>query len=85
MKKLVVAGIVCLAALTIFWVTCVHYTEAYQLGIRWNFVTGEVSVDGHGGINVSPPWIMVSRVDLLPVRVCVTILSTWGIQKNIEV
>lgn len=72
MNKLRVAGDICLTALVFFWLAFVHYTEAYKLGIRWNFVTGEVSVDAHGGVNISPPWVLISRVDLRPQRLCIT-------------
>ncbi|MBI2627822.1 MAG: hypothetical protein HYW71_00080 [Candidatus Niyogibacteria bacterium] len=72
MKKLRVAGITCLAALVLFWLICVHYAEVNQLGIRWNFVTGEISADIHKGINVTPPWVLVSLINTHPMRVCVT-------------
>ncbi len=72
MKKLCVASIACLALPALFWLTCIHYTENYQLGIKWNFVTGGLQADDAAGLHITPPWIRISRIDTRPMRVCIT-------------
>ena len=72
MKKLLIVGAVCLTMIGCFYLTCVHYTEAYQVGIAWNRITGELKLDEHAGLHVTPPWVAVSRIDTRPTRVCVT-------------
>jgi len=73
MKKLLIAGVTCLLAIgCFFYISCVHYTEAYQAGITWNRITGELRLDTHAGIHITPPWVIASKVDTRPIRVCVT-------------
>jgi hypothetical protein len=67
--RLAVAAIVCVF---LFWLGFVHYTEAHQVAIMWNKMTGEVTLDETGGFTFSPPWVFVSRIDIRPHRVCVT-------------
>lgn len=50
----------------------VHYLEPHQVGIGWNWITGEVRLTSGGTVHLSPPWMMVSRVDTRPQRVCIT-------------
>ena len=71
MKKIRNVGIVILI-LGLFWLSCIHYTEAYLLGVRWNLVTGELQKDEAAGFHITPPWVLVSRIDIRPMRVCVT-------------
>ena len=54
-----------------FYLMCLHYTEVGQVGIMRNVVTGDMTLDSPGW-NVSPPWVLVSKVDTRPMRVCVT-------------
>lgn len=69
MKK--AAGLI-LAVLLTFYFSCVHYTEAYQVGIVWDRFSGELSLDDTAGFTVSSPWVFVSKIDLRPARVCIT-------------
>lgn len=71
MKKLLVAGIMCLAVLVSIYFPFVNYLEPYEEGIAWNFVTGELRLQ-HKGWNFTHPWVLVARVDARPTRVCVT-------------
>ncbi len=48
-----------------------HYTDNYQVGIRYNVFTGEISKDDHSGFHFSPPWVLVVRVDTRPHKVCI--------------
>jgi len=71
-RQLLAVGAAIVAALGLFWLTCIHFTEAYQMGIRWNRFTGELSCDNAAGFHLSAPWIAVSRIDTRPMRVGVT-------------
>ena len=71
MKKIIiVAGICFLVGL--FYLAFVNYTEAYEVGIARNFVTGELVPQDHGGFHISTPWVQVARIDTRPIRVCIT-------------
>jgi hypothetical protein len=61
--------------LALCYLFCFHYTEAYQIGIRWNWLTGELQSDTHSGLHFTPPWVQVARIDTRPVRVCITSAS----------
>ncbi len=73
-----VVGVMFIALCGIFfaaWLMFVHHTEAYQLGVRWNVVSGELSMDESAGYHITPPWVFVSRIDTRPMRVCITSAS----------
>jgi hypothetical protein len=61
-----------LPVLFIGYISCVHYTDVHQVAITWNIFTGEKTLDQESGINFSPPWVFVSRIDTRPQRVCVS-------------
>ena len=69
-KIIIVAGICFLVGL--FYLAFVNYTEAYEVGMARNFVTGELVLQDHGGFHITAPWVQVSRIDTRPVRVCIT-------------
>lgn len=71
MRKLLVAGIICLAVLGSIYFPFVNYLEPYEEGIAWNFVDGELYLQ-HKGWNFTLPWVLVARVDTRPMRICVT-------------
>lgn len=54
-----------------FWIGFIHWTNVHQVAIKRNIFTGEMSIDTIPGINISAPWVQVSRIDVRPVRVCV--------------
>lgn len=55
-----------------FYLPFVHYLDVHQAGIGWNWISGEVRLTNGGGFYLSPPWMMVSRIDKRPRRVCIT-------------
>ena len=71
-KRKLLIGVVCLLVLVCFYTACMHYTGPYEVGIAWNFITGNLWLDDVAGFNVTPPWVLVARIDTRPVRVCIT-------------
>lgn len=61
--------------LFLFYLSCYHYTDQYQFGLTFNFVTGEVKPDGHSGHHFSPPWVQATKIDTRPQRVCIVSAS----------
>lgn len=57
--------------LFLFYLSCVVYSDTNHLSIGFNKISGELSVDSLGGWSVSPPWVLVTKLDLRPQRVCV--------------
>lgn len=49
-----------------------HHLDAHEAGIGWNFVTGETWLTVGTSYNFSSPFMLVSRIDTRPRRVCVT-------------
>lgn len=72
MKKLAVIAGLGLAAAFGGWLALVNYTEAYEVGVARNFVTGELELQSGGGLRFTPPWVAVAVIDTRPVRVCVS-------------
>jgi hypothetical protein len=59
-------------AVAVFYLSCIHYTEAYQVAITWNWITGNAHLNKDGGFHFTPPWVEASRIDIRPQRVCIT-------------
>jgi hypothetical protein len=57
--------------IVIFYLTCFHYTDQYQCGITYNVFTGELKKDSHQGYHVTPPWVLATRIDTRPHKVCI--------------
>ncbi len=71
MNKLIIVGATCLAVLGGIYFPFVNYLEPVEEGIAWNFATGELRLQNKGW-NFTPPWVLVARIDVRPIRVCVT-------------
>ena len=67
-----IAGIF-LAIVAILGAACsfLHYTTPGEVGIEYNLLTGETTLD-HPGWNVTRPWVFVAHADTRPMRVCIT-------------
>jgi len=48
-----------------------NYLDSHQIGIARNSISGEMWMQGPGGIYITGPWVRVSRVDTRPMRVSV--------------
>ncbi len=55
----------------LFYSMFVNYTEPTELGIARNEFTGETWIQETGGWKTTAPWVIVSVVDLRPLRVSV--------------
>ena len=71
MKKIIIVAGSCFLV-GLFYLAFVNYTEAYEVGIARNFVTGELVLQDHGGFHITAAWVQISRIDTRPVRVCIT-------------
>lgn len=60
------------AALLLFYLAFVHYTDTYHVALVWDPFAGRVVLDDVAGFNLTPPWVRVARIDVRPQRVCVT-------------
>lgn len=54
-----------------FYLAFLHYAEPTQVGIVRNWVSGELRIDTPGW-NFTLPWVSVAKIDVRPMRVCVT-------------
>lgn len=61
-----------IGVLMIFYFSCVHYLEPHQGAIVWNWASGELYVDTKAAWHITGPWVVASRIDLRPQRVCIT-------------
>lgn len=57
-------------ALLLFYLGCLNHVEPSQVGLAKNIASGEVWVQP-AGWHLTPPWVMVARIDTRPVRVAV--------------
>lgn len=63
-----------LLILLLFYFTCFNFVHPYHIGIKWDFITGELEKQ-KPGIYITAPWTRVSDIDLEPFRVCITSTS----------
>lgn len=57
-----------------FWVLFVNHVDQYQAGLAWNFMTGELWLQGPG-YHLTRPWVLIANADTRPQRVCITSAS----------
>jgi hypothetical protein len=55
----------------LIWSLLFHWTGIHQIAIKRNLITGVIEIDSIAGINVSVPWVQVSRIDTRPRRLCI--------------
>ena len=65
----ILAGVLCLPFLGSL--AFYNHTEAYEVGVAWNRVTGALWAQGPG-MHWTAPWVSVSVIDTRPQRVCLT-------------
>ena len=63
-----------LCCLVVAYLTTVNHTEANEVAITWNFMSGELALqdNNHAGYHFTVPWVKVARIDTRPARVCIT-------------
>lgn len=64
--QLILGGLCALALYCAF----LNHVEPSEIGLARNLVTGKVWVQ-RAGWHVTPPWVLVARIDTRPTRVCV--------------
>ena len=71
MKKIKITGII---AIIIFvcYLSFYHYSDSYEFGITFNLFTGECNADKHTGHHLTLPWVLATKIDTRPQRVCIT-------------
>ena len=74
MRTLLRFGIAGIAGLAVCYAAFVNHNEAYEVGIAWNFASGDLWLQ-EGGYHVTTPWTLVARLDTRPQRVCITSAS----------
>jgi len=53
----------------IFWLSIVNYNSQHHISLNQNLFTGELTLK-KGGIHFSAPWVLSTRIDTRPFRVC---------------
>ncbi len=48
-----------------------HFTDSYEFGLTWNMFTGEIKPDKHTGHHFTAPWVLATKIDTRPQRVCI--------------
>lgn len=71
-RQTIPAGMVIGALLLLAYLSCFHYTPQHKIGIRWNEITGVASIDPHPGFFLTPPWVLVAKIETRPIRICIT-------------
>lgn len=57
-----------LISLFTFWIFCVNHVSYNEIGISYNSRTGEIEKQ-HTGYHLTPPWVRVTYMSTIPVRV----------------
>ncbi len=53
----------------LFYLGCLNFVEPSEIGIARNFVSGDMWIEEGNGWNISAPGVLVSRIDMRPMRV----------------
>lgn len=48
-----------------------HYTSIHEVGVMKNMASGDLTRD-EPGFHLSAPWVLVTKIDTRPQRVCIT-------------
>lgn len=59
------------AMLMVTYLPFVHHTDVNQVALMHNVANGSITIDRTAGFTISAPWVLVSRIDIRPNRVCV--------------
>lgn len=70
-QKLIKRAAVLFLAIFVFWLGFLNYTEPTQIGVARNLATGKMWAQIGGGWHLTPPWVLVARIDTRPTRVSV--------------
>jgi hypothetical protein len=58
--------------LFILYIACINHVEPTEIGIRYNIFTAKIDIQPKKGWNITPPWILISNIDLRPIKVSVS-------------
>ena len=59
-------------AIVLLYVSFIYRLEPHQVGLEWNWASGQLRVEHLPGYHFNKPWVWVARIDTRPTRVCVT-------------
>ena len=72
MKKLVKVTIIVTTIIFGCYLSFYHYTDSYEFCITYNILNGDLKSDEHAGHHLSLPWVLATKIDTRPQRVCIT-------------
>ena len=67
--------IIAISTVLFLYLGCYHYTDNYEFGITYNWVTGNVLPDAHTGHHFTAPWVLATKIDTRPHKVCIASAS----------
>ena len=66
-----IIGATTLAAGLLFWLLCLNHVSVTNIGVAYNSLTGEIRAQPHPGWYVTSPFVRVTHISTLPVRVAI--------------
>lgn len=69
-KKIKIASTVA-TIIFVCYLVFYHYTDSYEFGITYNVFTGECKADKHTGHHLTMPWVLATKIDTRPQRICI--------------
>jgi hypothetical protein len=61
--------------LFLFYLLFYHYTDNYEFGLTQDLFSGEVKPDKHSGHHFTAPWVLATKIDTRPRKVCIASAS----------
>lgn len=71
-RRLILAVVLPICLILVFYLGFLNYTEPTEVGIARNEFTGETWEQSGGGWYRTAPWVLVSKIDTRPQRVAIT-------------
>lgn len=68
-KALIAAGLLIIILAILFWMFCLNHVSPTNIGIAYNSINGEITVQPHPGWYVTSPFVRVAHMSTLPMRV----------------
>ena len=74
-NKWIKKSLIVFFCLFVSYIMFYHHTESYEWCITRNVITGEMKPDQHSGFHFTAPWVLASKIDTRPRKVCIASAS----------
>jgi len=67
-----------------YWILCLNHTSVNQIGVAYNSLNGEITVQKTPGWYVTSPFVKVAYISTLPIKVTIPSQAKVIVQKMVK-